>query len=87
MLGAVNTDYTYDVLNHLTKSACRAAAPTRPVASTTTPPGTTVTGFLQSATNPENGTVIYTYNTYNLLATKTDAKNQKLTYRTTATTG
>ncbi len=43
--------------------------------------GTTVTGFLQSATNPENGTVSYTYNTNNLLASKTDAKSQKLTYQ------
>jgi RHS repeat-associated protein len=42
--------------------------------------GTTVTGLLQNATNPENGTVIYTYNINNLLATKTDAKNQELTY-------
>jgi YD repeat-containing protein len=41
--------------------------------------GATVTGFLQSATNPENGTVTYTYSN-NLLATKTDAKNQKLMY-------
>ena len=40
-----------------------------------------ILGFLQSATNPENGTVTYTYNTYNLLATKTDAKNQQLTYQ------
>ena len=43
--------------------------------------GTTVTGFPQSATNPENGTVTYTYNANNLLASKTDAKRQNLTYQ------
>ncbi len=44
-------------------------------------PSRSVTGFLQSATNPENGTVTYTYNANNLLASKTDAKSQKLTYQ------
>ena len=46
--------------------------------------GTTVTGFLQSATNPENGTVSYTYNTAtgtNTLASKTDALNNQFTYQ------
>src|SRR5208283_4762338 len=44
--------------------------------------GTTVGSLLLSATNPENGTVTYTYNSNNQIATKTDAKNQKtqLTY-------
>jgi RHS repeat-associated protein len=44
--------------------------------------GNTVGGFLLSATNPENGTVTYTYNSggNNLLASKTDAKGQQLTY-------
>ena len=41
-----------------------------------TPPGAN----LLSATNPENGTVTYTYNTNNLVATKTDAKNQQTQY-------
>ena len=43
--------------------------------------------YLQSATNPENGTVTYTYNTTNnKIATKTDAKGQvvKYTYDTYA---
>ena len=35
---------------------------------------------LQSATNPENGTVTYTYNQDGTVATKTDAKNQKIVY-------
>jgi|SRR5579871_559585 len=32
------------------------------------------------ATNPENGTVTHTYNGYGKLATKVDAKNQKVAY-------
>jgi RHS repeat-associated protein len=35
---------------------------------------------LVSATNPENGTVTYTYNSYNKVATKTDAKGQQMVY-------
>ena len=36
--------------------------------------------LLISATNPENGTVTYTYNSYNKVATKTDAKGQAVVY-------
>ena len=36
--------------------------------------------YALSATNPENGTVTYTYNSDNTLHTKTDAKNQVFTY-------
>jgi len=35
---------------------------------------------LQSATNPENGTVTYTYNSDNTVATRIDAKGQKMAY-------
>jgi YD repeat-containing protein len=35
---------------------------------------------LRSATNPENGTVSYTYSSDSTLATKTDAKGQVFTY-------
>jgi YD repeat-containing protein len=38
------------------------------------------TAFLQSATNPENGTVNYTYAASGALATKIDAKGQKVVY-------
>jgi YD repeat-containing protein len=38
------------------------------------------TAFLQSATNPENGTVNYTYTASGALATKIDAKGQKVVY-------
>lgn len=37
-------------------------------------------GLLTSATNPENGTVSYTYGSNNVLATKTDAKGQETVY-------
>src|SRR5437588_5195302 len=36
--------------------------------------------FLLSATNPENGTVTYTYGSGGTLATKTDARNQQIRY-------
>jgi RHS repeat-associated protein len=42
--------------------------------------GTTVGTNLLSATNPENGTVTYTYNSDSTLHTKTDAKSQVFTY-------
>jgi RHS repeat-associated protein len=78
-LGTVTTSYTYDVLNHLTLVSMPRGSNTQ-TRTFNYNSGTTVTGFLQSATNPENGTVTYTYNLYNLLTTKTDAKNQELTY-------
>ncbi len=77
----VTTSYTYDVLNHLTGVSMPrgTTTQTRTFNYTTS---NVVGAFLLSATNPENGTVIYTYNpTSNTLATKTDAKNQQLTYQ------
>jgi YD repeat-containing protein len=78
-LGTVTTSYSYDVLNHLTLVSMPRGSNTQ-TRTFNYNSGTTVTGFLQSATNPENGTVTYTYNSKNLLATKTDAKSQELTY-------
>ncbi len=78
-LGNVATSYTYDVLNHLTSVSMPRGSTTQ-TRTFNYNSGTTVTALLQSATNPENGTVTYTYNSNYLLATKTDAKNQKLTY-------
>lgn len=77
-LGNVTTNYTYDILNHLTAVSMPRGSNTQ-TRTFNYNSGTTVTGFLQSATNPENGTVTYTYGN-GLLATKTDAKNQKLAY-------
>ncbi len=71
------TTHTYDVLNHLTQ------------VSMTRPTGTQTRTFtfdsnqrLWKVANPEtqNGTVTYTYNSDGTLATKIDAKNQKVTY-------
>jgi RHS repeat-associated protein len=69
-----------DVLNHLTGVYMPRGAnvQSRTFNYTT---GTTVGAFLLSATNPENGTVNYTYDGSNRLASKTDAKGQQLTYQ------
>jgi RHS repeat-associated protein len=71
------TNYTYDLLGHLI-----SVNMPRPTGTQTrtfnygTPPGP----YLLSATNPENGTVSYTYTWYGAVATKTDAKNQQVRY-------
>ena len=80
-LGLVSTSYTYDVLNHLISvSMPRGSQGTQTRTFNYNITGTSVTGFLQSATNPENGTVTYTYDGNNLLASKTDAKGQQIKY-------
>ncbi len=70
------TTYTYDSLDHLT-------GVTMPRPTGTQTRSFSYSGaFLMSATNPENGTVSYTYNTsgaaYGKVATKTDAKGQQV---------
>src|SRR5947209_864210 len=71
------TTYAYDMLDHLT-----TVTMPRPSGTQTrtfnygNPPG----AFLLSATNPENGTVTYTYGSGGTLATKTDARNQQIRY-------
>jgi RHS repeat-associated protein len=73
--GTLTTSYTYDWMNHVTQVAMTRA-------------GTTQTrsfvydsaGRLTSATNPENGTVTYTYNSDNTLQDKHDAKGQDTVY-------
>jgi hypothetical protein len=77
-LGAVTTSYTYDILNHLTQVSMPRGTTTQ-MRTFNYKTGTTVGPFLLSATNPENGTVTYTYSG-NLLRTKTDAKGQELYY-------
>ena len=80
-IGNVTTNYTYDVLNHLTAVSMPRGATTQTRTFNYTS-SNVVGGFLLSATNPENGTVTYTYNTgTNTLASKTDAKGQQLTYQ------
>lgn len=73
------TTYTYDVLNHLTSVSMPRGGTTQTRTFNYTS-GTTVGALLLSATNPENGTVSYTYNSDQTLATKTDAKGQQFTY-------
>jgi RHS repeat-associated protein len=73
------TSYTYDLLNHVTQVTMQRSTGTQ-TRTFNYNFGTTVTAYLQSATNPENGTVNYTYNGDGNLATKTDAKGQKIVY-------
>ncbi len=71
------TTYTYDTLGHLTGvSMPRPSGTQTRTFNYGNPPG----AQLLSATNPENGTVTYTYNSDNTLATKTDAKSQQVQY-------
>ncbi len=78
-LGTVSTNYTYDMLNHLTNVSMPRGSNTQ-TRTFNYLTGTTVGIDLLSATNPENGTVTYTYNSDHTLHTKTDAKGQVFTY-------
>jgi YD repeat-containing protein len=77
--GSYFTTYTYDRLDHLTNVSMP-----RPTGTQTRTFAYNNTAFLQSATNPENGTVTYTYDSQKRLSSVVDAKNQKkvLTYDT-----
>ncbi len=79
VLGTVSTNYTYDMLNHLIKVSMPRGSNTQ-TRSFNYITGTTVGIDLLSATNPENGTITYTYNSDHTLHTK-----NSLTYTTTAT--
>ncbi|HEV8414572.1 MAG TPA: RHS repeat-associated core domain-containing protein [Bryobacteraceae bacterium] len=71
------TNYSYDSLGHLTGvSMPRSTGTQTRTFNYGNPPG----AQLLSATNPENGTVSYTYNSDHTLATKTDAKSQQVQY-------
>jgi YD repeat-containing protein len=78
-LGTVSTNYTYDILNHLIQVSMPRGSNTQ-TRTFNYNTGTTVGTNLLSATNPENGTVTYTYNSDSTLHTKTDAKSQVFTY-------
>jgi RHS repeat-associated protein len=80
-LGTVSTNYTYDILNHLTQVSMPRGGVTQTRAFNYIDPATNAPGaLLRGTTNPENGTVNYTYNADRTLATKTDAKGQQFTY-------
>ncbi len=78
-LGTVTTTYTYDILNHLTGVSMPRGSNTQTRTFNYTS-GATVGIDLLSATNPENGSVSYTYNSDHTIHTKTDAKGQVFTY-------
>lgn len=78
-LGTVTTTYAYDILNHLISVSMPRGANTQ-TRTFNYLVGTTVGIDLLSTTNPENGTVTYTYNTDHTMHTKTDAKGQVFTY-------
>src|ERR1700726_4657452 len=81
-LGQVTTNYTYDMLNHLITVSMPRGSNTQTRTFNYIPSGTTTVGaYLLSATNPENGTVTYTYNSNGLVASKTDANRQAFTYQ------
>lgn len=70
------TNYTYTLLDRLTTVTI-----TRPTGTQThTFSYDPTTQRLSSETHPETGTTSYTYNTDSTLATKIDAKNQKVAY-------
>jgi RHS repeat-associated protein len=77
----VTTNYSYDVMNHLTQVSMPRGGGSPQVRSFnyTYSNGVTVP-YMLSSTNPETGTVSYTYDTNGVLLTKTDAKNQVFTY-------
>ena len=78
-LGTVATNYTYDILNHLIQVSMPRGSNTQ-TRTFNYNTGNTVGAFLLSATNPETGTVTYTYNSDSTVHTKTDAKGQQFTY-------
>ncbi len=72
--GTLLTSYAYGLLGHL-------KTVTMPRSTGTQTRSFAYSGnLLMSATNPENGTVSYTYNAYNKVATRTDAKSQVTAY-------
>ena len=79
--GTHETSYAYNLLNQMTTVTMpRNTTSQGLVTQTRTFNYDLTTGRLTSATNPENGTVSYTYNSDGTLAQKTDAKNQKIQY-------
>src|ERR1700682_217512 len=78
-LGTVTTNYTFDILNHLTQVSMPRGSNTQ-TRTFNYLSGSTVTGLLLSVTAPESGTTTYTYNTNHTLATMTDAKGQQFSY-------
>ena len=68
------TYYSVDLLDHLIQVGMTRSAGSQ------TRTFSYAGNNLMSTTNPENGTVSYTYNSLNKVATRTDAKNQQVQY-------
>jgi RHS repeat-associated protein len=77
-LGNVNTNYSYNLMNKLIQVQMTRGTTTQTRTFTYDQYGQGAR--LMSATNPENGTVSYTYNPDGTLATRRDAKNQLVQY-------
>ena len=73
--GTLTTSYTYDWMNHLTGVSMPRGGITQTRSFVYND-----AGLLNSATNPESGTVTYTYNADNTLNSKHDAKGQDTVY-------
>src|SRR5579885_1934492 len=76
---AYATSYGYDLLNHLT-TVTQTRGTTTQTRTFSYMSGTTLTGYLQSATNPENGTVTYAYNSDWTLKSKKDNAGNVISY-------
>jgi len=76
----VTTNYSYDVMNHLTQVSMPRGNSTQTRSFNYSYVNGMITPYLLSATNPESGTVSYTYDTNGVMLTKTDAKGQQFTY-------
>jgi len=78
------TNYTHDALNHLTNVSMPRRMPGGNVVTQTRTFNyvfnNSITAYLLSVTNPENGTVTYSYYADGRLASKTDAMGQTLYY-------
>ena len=74
------TYYTYDLLGHLTQVQMPRGGTTQYRSFNYQDMQGRVGANLLSATNPENGTVTYTYNADNTVSTRIDAKGQKTAY-------
>jgi RHS repeat-associated protein len=78
--GMLLTSYTYDMLNHLTQVSMPRKVSGTLQTQTRTFVYNPTTQFLTSATNPESGTVQYTYNSDGTMASKAFNNGNKETY-------
>lgn len=72
----LDTNYTYNLFNRLAQTSMTRSSTTQ----TRTFTYDNTTQRLTSVAHPESGSVTYTYNADGTVATKVDAKNQKIAY-------